>query len=340
MRTRDAIRTSATALRRACAQPLVVFAIAFAASILGAGSMGASAQPEPAQTSASAQTSTPDPGSQQTASQPQTEPQPKPRPQPQTQSQSQTGANVGTHPDETAGSSGSARATTPADASLPVSAGSSHTATAVMQPAPPTRGVLLDRLVAVVNDDLVLESEVQEEMRFAAFQPNGANTRPAAIERLIDRKLIEQQERLQPQQLVTAAELKANVAELRKSLPACAHDACATDAQWRAFLADHGFTEQEFNARWLARMEILAFIEQRFRLGLRIPEEQIEAYYRDTMLPAYAKEHVQAPPLSSISARIQEVLLQQQVTKLLDTWLTTLRTQGNVRLINVAEVGS
>ncbi|MHB1699653.1 MAG: SurA N-terminal domain-containing protein [Acidobacteriaceae bacterium] len=318
--------------------------------------MGASAQPLPGQTSATGQTSAPartstaNAASQQTAVRQQTEAQSEPRPQlqpqmqsqsqPQPQAQHQTSSNAGTHPDEVAGSSSVVSATTPADATLPVSAGSAHTAVAVMQPAPPDRGVLLDRLVAVVNDDLVLESEVQEEMRFAAFQPNGANTRSAAIERLIDRKLIEEQERLQPQQLVSDADLKANVAELRKSLPACAHDACATDAQWRAFLADHGFTEKEFNARWRARMEILAFIEQRFRLGLRIPEVQIEAYYRDTMLPAYAKEHVQAPPLSSISARIQEVLLQQQVTKLLDTWLTTLRTQGNVRLINVAEVGS
>lgn len=314
-------------------------ALSFAAALLMAGSVRVSAQPAPPQTSGTDQ------------------PLPQKRPSQGTVApsgpaaatgaeqagksgaQSQDSANGGTHPDVTAGASSAGRATTPADASLPVSHGTAQTSKAVMQLAPSERGELLDHLVAVVNDDLVLESDVQEEMRFAAFQPNGANTRSAAIERLIDRKLIEEQERLQPQQLVSDADLKANIAELRKTLPACAHDACATDAQWRSFLADHGFTEQEFDARWRSRMEILAFIEERFRLGLRIPQQQVEAYYRDTMLPAYAKAHVPPPPLSSLRERIQEVLLQEQVTKLLDTWLKTLRTQGNVRLINEAEVG-
>lgn len=209
-----------------------------------------------------------------------------------------------------------------------------------MQPAPPAQGLLLDRLIAVVNDDLVLESDVQEEMRFAAFQPNGVNDRAAAIERLIDRKLIEEQQKLQPSAPVTDGELAADVAELRKSLPACAHGACATDAGWKSFLADHGFTQVEFDARWRERMGLLRFIEQRFRLGLRVSDAQIAEYYIGTMLPEYAKEHVKPPPLASLHDRIQEVVLQQQVTKLLDTWLKTLRTQGNVRLINDAEVPS
>ena len=35
----------------------------------------------------------------------------------------------------------------------------------------PVEGTLLDRVVAVVNGDLVLESDVDEEERFAALQP-------------------------------------------------------------------------------------------------------------------------------------------------------------------------
>lgn len=227
----------------------------------------------------------------------------------------------------------------PADASLPVSDGTSHIATAKMQFAPPPQGLLLDELVAVVNDDLVLESDVQEEMRLAAFEPDQANTRAGAINRLIDRMLIQEQEKIQPVKPVTDEELQAEIDQLRKVLPACAHGACSTDAQWNRFLADHGFTKSEFDARWRERMELLRFIDQRFRLGLRVNQQQIAAYYKETLLPMYARQHVAPPPLASVSSRIEEIVLEQQVNTLLDTWLKTLRTQGNVRLISGAAMG-
>jgi len=55
------------------------------------------------------------------------------------------------------------------------------------------------------------------------------------------------------------------------------------------------------------------------------------------MLPLYAAQHVAAPPLESISSRIQEVLLQQQVSKLLDDWLKSLRAQGSVVVMHPGE---
>src|ERR1039458_7286909 len=53
--------------------------------------------------------------------------------------------------------------------------------------------VSLDRVIAIVNGDLVLESDLETEQRFAAFQPL-REPEPVAqdklIERLIDRTLI------------------------------------------------------------------------------------------------------------------------------------------------------
>jgi len=52
----------------------------------------------------------------------------------------------------------------------------------------------LDTIVAIVNQDVILESDVQEEMRFSAFEPYRMQTagtpRDQALERLINRTLI------------------------------------------------------------------------------------------------------------------------------------------------------
>ena len=79
-------------------------------------------------------------------------------------------------------------------------------------------------------------------------------------------------------------------------------------------------------------------IEVRFRNGIRISDDEIKNYYTNTMLPEYAKQKVAPPKLETISPRIEEVLLQQQVGNLLRDWLKSLRAQGNVWVMKPGEV--
>jgi hypothetical protein len=205
----------------------------------------------------------------------------------------------------------------------------------------PQDATQIDRVVAVVNGDLILESDVDEERRMVAFlpysDPAGSFSRPKAIERLIDRDLIEQQAKVQPQKPITDAEVQANLADLRKDILACKEYKCETPAGWQRFLAANGFTEAELLKRWRERMETLAFIEARFRMGIRIPDTQVKDYYTKTLLPEYAARHATAPKLDSISDRIREILLQQQVGALLDDWLKALRASGDVRMVTVSD---
>jgi parvulin-like peptidyl-prolyl isomerase len=208
-------------------------------------------------------------------------------------------------------------------------------------PASPD-GVLVDQAIAVVNGDLILESDVDEERRFEAFQPlrdmGDKFTRAAAIDRLIDRQLILEQAKLQPEDEVTQAQAEAQLDQLRKDIPACRQYHCETEEGWKKFVAAQGFTLPELEKRWRERMEILKFIELRFRAGIRITPEQIKTYYQQTLLPEYREQKATPPPLDSISDRIQEILLQQQVGNLLADWLKTLKAQGNVRFIKPGEV--
>lgn len=201
--------------------------------------------------------------------------------------------------------------------------------------------VEIDRIVAIVNDDLILESDVDEERRFAVFQPYSGPTesfsRAQAIQRLIDRDLIQQQAKEQPQKPITDAEVEANLQDLRKDIFACREYRCETEAGWQRFLGVNGFTVAELNHRWRERMETLAFIEARFRMGIRIPDADVKAYYDKTLLPQYAARGAKAPKLDVISDRIREILLQQQVGGLLDDWLKTLRASGDVRMLTANE---
>ncbi|MGI8771634.1 MAG: hypothetical protein ACR2JE_09365 [Acidobacteriaceae bacterium] len=200
---------------------------------------------------------------------------------------------------------------------------------------------LLDRVVAVINGDVILESDVRAEQRFAVFEPysvpGGRFTPLEAMQHLVSRTLILQQ--MKNQQIAPPPEDEAvqkELADLRRHIPNCVQYACETDAGWRRFLAAQGFTESEIDARWKQRMQILKFIELRFRSGIRISNTEIADYYNKTLVPAFERRKATPPPLAKVSSRIDEVLLQQRVTALLNDWLKSLRDAGSVAILDPA----
>lgn len=216
---------------------------------------------------------------------------------------------------------------------------SAQTNSAAGQTTSPALPIVLDRAVAVVNRHVILASDLDEEIRLSILDPNNAPqenlTRQQALEKLISRTLIEQQIRQEDMPAIepTREAVGARMHEMRTELPVCLRQDCASDTGWKAFLAAHALTEQRVDAYLHYRLEILSFIEQRFRQGIQISEQQIETYYRETLAPEYAPGET-VPPLAQVSSRIQEILLQQEVNQLFDNWLTNLRQQGDVEILD------
>jgi len=200
---------------------------------------------------------------------------------------------------------------------------------------------VLDRVVAVVNNQAILESDVQNELHLSALDPERGRLRALsarrALQMLISRALIQQQigQGTVPIPEPTPDELKARLQSMREQLPACVEANCKTDAGWAHFLEENGLTEAEVDEYLRQRLVLLRFIETRFRQGIQISQEQIAKYYNETLLPQYPKGET-PPTLETVSPRIEEILLQQQVNALFSTWLSDLRKQGNVEVLDPA----
>jgi hypothetical protein len=199
--------------------------------------------------------------------------------------------------------------------------------------------MLLDRAVAVINGDVILASDVREQQRFAVFEPlsapNGEFTPLEAMQQIVNRTLLlDQMEQQQLTPLPTDGEVDEQIAYLRQHLPACAGQACETEAGWQRLLAAHGFTEADLHARWKERMQILDFIGVRFRTGIRITKPEIESYYKEKLVPEFQTRKLTPPPLAQVSDRIDEVLLQQHVNVLLNDYLRSLKDAGSVQILD------
>ncbi len=203
-------------------------------------------------------------------------------------------------------------------------------------PAPAGKPVVLDSVVAIINGEVLLQSDVEQERRFESLQllPASDNNDRRAAEHLITRTLILEQ--MREQDLAAApvpdADLQRSLAELKKQLPGC-QGRCGTEAGWAAYLAERGLTPQAVNARWRQRIQVFSFLNERFRAGVRVPNDQIQAYYDKELAPQFAAKHERPPSLKTLRPRIEEILLQEQVTKQIDTWEATLRQEGSVEIL-------
>ena len=155
---------------------------------------------------------------------------------------------------------------------------------------------VVDRMVAVVNKHVILESELDQATRVEFLLQSKPIERltsvdqTAVLERLIDRSLLDQQI-VNPAMLDPAPEeLKAKVEELRQGIPGA-----SANENWKTILAGYGLTQQDVEEQLTSQFRILRFIDLRFRGLVRIDKEAISAYYRDRFLPEVRKRNASEP---------------------------------------------
>jgi hypothetical protein len=203
------------------------------------------------------------------------------------------------------------------------------------------RTIVLDRVVADVDGQAILASDVDDEIRFSAlqagFEPPSDNTPQKALERVIDRTLIDQQRALQPGVAeVSQKEVDDAVAKLRKEISVTDKVDCEIDAGWRAYLAQHGFTPAEMETRMRERLAILKFVNLRFGVVAQVSNNDVRNYYDQVLVPELQKDKAAVPNFGAVAARIREILRQQQVSSMIDVWLKNLRAEGQVQILDPA----
>jgi hypothetical protein len=187
-------------------------------------------------------------------------------------------------------------------------------------------GEVLDRLAATVNGHALLQSDVEEELRyefFAARRPLSERS-PAdlkgALDRLIDQDLLREQ--------MQSADFKTvRSEEVTKAFETFKSDYGA-GASWPAALAAYGISEGTIRSHVEAELNQLRLIDLRLRPEIQIDPESVRTYYEKQLLPKLPPG--QHPSLQEATPNIRELLVQQKMNESLDSWLEALRSQAQI----------
>lgn len=199
----------------------------------------------------------------------------------------------------------------------------------VVLTAPLRAGEIVDRIVANVNGHILLQSDWEEEVAFEAFvnaHPIDALTaadRKAALDRLIDQELLREQVR--PSESAPAELVSARVAEIRKSLTLSSLE------EWRAALQRYGLTQSAVEKRLGNDIQLMRLVEARLRPSIQVDTRAVESYYRERLLPELERAGTKAVSLPEVFGHIRDLLTEQKVNQMLDSWLVSLRSESRIQ---------
>jgi len=190
---------------------------------------------------------------------------------------------------------------------------------------------VVDRMVAVVNKRVILESELDQTVRVELLLQNRPlsdenSARTETLEQLIDRRLLEQQ--MAQLDVVDPApeELASRVKLVREHVTGA-----ATDQGWESALAAYGVTRRDVEEHLISEFRVLHFIDLHFRGLVQIDKSAIAAYYTEKLLPQLSRQGAPAPSLADVSGKIEKVLVEERLDGMVNNWLQTLRAQARIK---------
>ncbi len=195
-------------------------------------------------------------------------------------------------------------------------------------------GEIIDGVVATVNRKPVLRSDWNEAVRFEAFmhQKRLADVseaeRIAALQRLIDRELLDEQMNQEKALRPSDDELAADIAKLREKFPAG-----SSDEKWQALIRSYGLTEAVIAVHLKEEVRVMNFIDVQLRPNVRIQDSEVASYYQAQLVPDLKQSGARVVPLSAVEPKIRELLVQQRMDEMLDAWLHNLRQQSSIHTL-------
>jgi hypothetical protein len=188
--------------------------------------------------------------------------------------------------------------------------------------------VLIDRIVAVVDEDPILYSDIRQALTFGFVKPGKeeSDLRPV-LEELIDERLRAHEIDRYGVPPAPEAKLDAQVLRLEES-----HGGAEVlDAELRRL----GSSREELR-RWIElQLRILTYVDERLAPRVFVDDDDQLAYYKGELAEQMAKEGLENPPFEEVKDQIRVVLRERRLNEETAQWTADLRQRA--RLVDLLD---
>lgn len=173
--------------------------------------------------------------------------------------------------------------------------------------------VVIDRMAVIVGKHVIKLSDINRDLRATEFlnrQPPdfGTDARRKAADRLIEQTIIRDEIANGGYKWASEADADAMLNKIREDRFG------GSDARLRAALSGYSLAEEDLRAQLLWQLTVLRFIDQRFRNGVLISDEDVRAYY-DQHLADLKREYPQDSSFKTLEPKIRASLEGERINQ-------------------------
>lgn len=182
---------------------------------------------------------------------------------------------------------------------------------------------VVDRIVARVENDIILMSDLKELERYQELVEGKSESAGVILDRVIDQWIVRSEAELSRFPQPKDAEIDRGVSRVATSF--------ASPEEYEARKKQCGLSDADVRKMVSTQLYLRGYLDTRFRPSAEIDEKAIADFYQTAVVPR-AKAHGQEPPtLEESRDIIQEALVQSDITEQAARWLKESRARLHVQ---------
>jgi len=181
---------------------------------------------------------------------------------------------------------------------------------------------VVDRIVARVENDVILLSDVRALNRYQLFLDGKSESDAQILDRLIDQWIVRTEADVSRSPQPSEADIDRSLSHV--------HDSFGSEKEYETRRKQAGLTEQDVRAMMSSQLYLSNYLDSRFRPAVQIDPKEVEDFYHNAIVPR-AKARGQEPPsLEAARDSIQEALIQNGINQQAEQWLKESRLRLHV----------
>jgi len=201
---------------------------------------------------------------------------------------------------------------------------------------------LEDRILAVVDEDPILASDVERVIRLGLSQPEVGEDgevleSPELFRRRVLESLIEQRLRFHAVELFGFQQMPMEIVDQEvEQLRSQFED----PEELSRRMTEVGLDDDGLRQLLRRQLLVLTYIEERLGPRIFIRQEEVQAYFQDTLVPEMEAASSPVPALSEVREQIRIVLREQRLNDEIQTWTRELREEAEIQVMTEPPEGA
>lgn len=181
---------------------------------------------------------------------------------------------------------------------------------------------VVDRIVARVENEVILLSDVRALSRYQQFLDGKSETDAQILDRLVDQWIVRTEADVSHSPRPSEVDTDRGLSRVR--------DSFGSEQEYDARMKQASLSEQDVRAMVASQLYLSNYLDSRFRPAVEIDPKEVEDFYKTAIVPR-AKTRGQEPPtLDAARDAIQEALIQNGINEQAEQWLKESRLRLHV----------